>query len=735
MKNRQMGTKGKKIGFGLRGKISWSFIIIIIMMSLISVMTVSAFNRIKTASEEVENEYILMVELTSDLEMKMQGFVRSVSQYILMEDSTVYDEIVVEIDKINRMIEDIDSHISSSDNLSNLQGTIDDIEKDADEFMIIVESAKANMIGLDENRLNLLENGQRWVDFSTTYFMNQTFDLKRNYESIVELTGEDAESLLPIPTEEDEVVVTIEELLTNELEALAITRERIIIANDIIGSIYQFQNENYKAQLFMDDELINAMYDEITSFDDTLQGWLDESLYSMNQGDFNKMRMYSSNYKKELLNMQENWNSMKIDLEDTNRVKDSFDQNIERIVKEALNATSTSVQQQSKIVNTNSGLLTMLMGLSIAVSIALALILTRNILKPVSALVSFTDAMAQGNLKLQNLKVASKDELGQLTESVNKMHMNLKNLLEQIMSSSENVFMTSNTVTELSNHTVKSTNTLADTVAKVYEEAKNQMKTTDDASNNIDLLGSIIEKSASRSNKIAKTSDSIGTLSAEGVTLIEDLSSKTQVTRASMTKIIDVVNDTNESTHKIRTASDMISSIASQTNLLALNAAIEAARAGEAGKGFAVVSDEIRKLAEDTNRSTIEIGKIIEELQAKSELALVTSESVQKAVEEQAISVDLTRTKYSEINKAIAESKENIRSLIDLGADMEVNRKKVNEVIELLAKVASQNECFSQQSSELAKEMDKDMEKVGDQAVNMNELASQLTELVLQFEL
>lgn len=199
--------------------------------------------------------------------------------------------------------------------------------------------------------------------------------------------------------------------------------------------------------------------------------------------------------------------------------------------------------------------------------------------------------------------------------------------------------------------------------------------------------------------------------------------------------VSQIITETNNSADKIANASNMIQALASQTNLLALNASIEAARAGENGRGFAVVAEEIRKLAEESDRFTEEIKSVILELQVKTQDAVNTMSDVGGVIEAQNQKMNETYQKFDKIEEAVEKGRSIVSQVTEASGAISESNSHLLDVIQNLTAIAEQNAAISQEASESVKVQVSSISEISSAGENLVEIASNLEAEVAEFKL
>ncbi len=139
-----------------------------------------------------------------------------------------------------------------------------------------------------------------------------------------------------------------------------------------------------------------------------------------------------------------------------------------------------------------------------------------------------------------------------------------------------------------------------------------KLRSINDVGSSISLIQHELVTMVDDLKDVLITTNDTSTKSSDSLVVVEEILSKLKVLVEKVDQSNDIIGGLDEKSNEITSVVDLIKSIAEQTNLLALNAAIEAARAGEHGRGFSVVADEVRNLAEHTQKATSEIADSIE---------------------------------------------------------------------------------------------------------------------------
>lgn len=334
--------------------------------------------------------------------------------------------------------------------------------------------------------------------------------------------------------------------------------------------------------------------------------------------------------------------------------------------------------------------------------------LSKILLKPLSVLQKTIEDVASGGGDLRSrIRVKSDDECGLVSNSFNQFVETLQGLISETKQCSSNVMDNSNQSQAIANESIKK----MDDQRLLIESLATTMN---EMSANSKEISSLAENSA-------ESVSSVSDISEHGKILFSSTYKDVQELSDSISDAENLSNELADYSKNIETVLQVINDIAEQTNLLALNAAIEAARAGEQGRGFAVVADEVRTLASRTQDSTTEIKTIIEQIQTSSvqvqksmssskECVFSCVENIQKAtgsLEEMSDSIKAALITSQKIASAVQEQSgaiedvnQSTTQINDLSGDVTDQSHEQNTIIDnLVEEVGKQNALLSKFST------------------------------------
>lgn len=268
-------------------------------------------------------------------------------------------------------------------------------------------------------------------------------------------------------------------------------------------------------------------------------------------------------------------------------------------------AVSKKLTESQTVVRDNDAahaknMLLVATALALIFGLIAALAITRQIIIPLNQTLQVAERVAAGDLT-HNLVSLRRDELGQLQRSMQSMTQGLRELIGGI---SDGVTQIASAAEELSAVTEQ-------TSAGV----NNQKVETDQVATAMNEMAATVQEVARNAEEASEAAVAADQQAREGDKVVGEAIAQIERLAAEVSHSTEAMGELKRESDKIGSVLDVIKSVAQQTNLLALNAAIEAARAGEAGRGFAVVADEVRSLAQRTQKSTEEIEELIVGLQ------------------------------------------------------------------------------------------------------------------------
>lgn len=372
--------------------------------------------------------------------------------------------------------------------------------------------------------------------------------------------------------------------------------------------------------------------------------------------------------------------------------------------------------------------------ISILLGFATLLIISKLISNNLKQVVRATTKIAKGDLTLEPLPYKGKDEIALLSNAVNQLNENMRNIIEKVKDAATEVSSSSELLRTASQDVKMGSRQMVMTMDELATGAESQANSAAYLQEKMGQFVESVNHSQKEGEAVVLSSEQVLVLTNEGSKLMAESVAQMNAIDQMVSHSVEKVRGLDEKSAQISHLVDVVKDIADQTNLLALNAAIEAARAGEHGKGFAIVAEEVRKLAEKVADSVTEITHIVTSIESETDEVTTALNVGYDQVKLGTKQIEKTGESF----KTIAYFMQSMVGSIDTVAarlkEIGENSQQMNVLITDIAAVSEEAAAGVEQSSASSQETASAMDEISTNAEQLAHLAEQLNKEIDVFK-